>query len=52
MIYIKKEDMPSWIAKYFIKDLISLDDIFEVIEELQYELDKYAEDSLEEEEII
>lgn len=33
-VYIRKEDLNSWIAKYFYNDLISVDDLISVIESL------------------
>lgn len=33
-IYIKKDILNRWTAKYFFKDLISINDLIDVIEEL------------------
>lgn len=39
-VYIKKEDLGKWIAKYFPKkDLISVDDLIDCIENLDGEID-------------
>ena len=42
-IYIKKTDVNSWIAKYFDKDLISVDDLINKIEDLDGEIDSLKE---------
>ena len=44
-IYIKKENLCNWIAKYFpTKDLISIDDLISVIEDLDSEKDELQEE--------
>lgn len=43
-VFIRKEELNTWIAKYFpTKDLISIDDLIGVIEDLDYELDVIKE---------
>lgn len=42
-IYIKKEDLDSWISKYFVQDLISIDNLISVIEDLISEIERYEE---------
>lgn len=43
-IYIKKNDVNKWIAKYFEKqDLISLNDLLDLIENLDSELERQKE---------
>ena len=39
-VYIRKEDLNSWIAKYFKEELISIDDLIAVIEDLDGDIDK------------
>lgn len=49
-VYIRKEDLGKWIAKYFErKDLISIDDLICCIEDLDSEIDnlKYKIEELE-----
>lgn len=46
-VYIKKEDLDSWISKYFIQDLISVDDLVSIIEDLSSEL-RIATDKIQE----
>ncbi len=36
-VFIKKDDLNRWVAKYFDKDLISINDLIVVIEELDEE---------------
>ena len=44
-VYVKKENLGRWIAKYFNKDdLISIDDLLECIEELDSELEHLKEE--------
>lgn len=38
-VYIRKEDLPRWIAKYFKKDLISIDDLLGCIEDLDSDVE-------------
>lgn len=38
-VYLKKEELQSWIAKYFTKDLVSIDDLICCIEDLDDEID-------------
>lgn len=38
-IYLKTNELNSWIAKYFDKDLISIDDLIAVIEDLDSEVE-------------
>lgn len=38
-IYLKTNELNSWIAKYFDKDLISIDDLISVIEDLDSEVE-------------
>lgn len=38
-VYIRKEDLPRWIAKHFKKDLISVDDLLECIEDLDSDVE-------------
>ena len=42
-IYIKKEDLNSWVAKYFTQDLISIDDLIDCIENIDSEIDRLNE---------
>ena len=42
-VFIRKDDLNRWIAKYFIKDLISVDDLLSVIEDLDSEVDNLEE---------
>lgn len=47
-VYIKTEDTNKWIAKYFNnKDLISIDDLLDLIEELDSEVE-YLKDKIKE----
>ena len=39
-VYILKSDLNEWIAKYFKKDLISIDDLLTVIEDLDSEIER------------
>ena len=45
-VYILKKDLNRWIAKYFDKDLISIDDMLAVIESLDEEKE-HLEEQLE-----
>ncbi len=38
-VFIKKEELSDWIAQYFKHDLISIDDMLNVIEDLNSEID-------------
>ncbi len=43
-VYIDKGELNSWVAKYFpTKDLISIDDLIECIEDLDAELEEIKE---------
>ena len=42
-VYILKDDLNSWISKYFNKDLISIDDLISCIEDLDGEIDELRE---------
>lgn len=42
-VYILKDELNSWISKYFNKDLISIDDLISCIEDLDEEIDKLGE---------
>ena len=42
-VYIKKEELNEWLAKYFIGDLISIDDMISVMEDLDSEIDRLNE---------
>lgn len=46
-IYIKKDNLGTWIAKYFKQDLISIDDLIGCIEDLDEEIDS-LKDKIEE----
>lgn len=47
-VYIKTEDTNKWIAKYFNnKDLISIDDLLDLIEELDSDVE-YLKDQIKE----
>lgn len=39
-VYILKDELNSWISKYFNKDLISIDDLISCIEDLDEEIDR------------
>lgn len=39
-VYILKDELNSWISKYFNKDLISVDDLISCIEDLDEEIDE------------
>ena len=43
-VYILREDLNRWVAKYFDKDLITIDDLIGVIEDLDGELDSLKEE--------
>ena len=36
-IFLKKDNLPDWLARQFKKELISIDDLIELIDELSYE---------------
>lgn len=42
-VYILKDELNSWISKYFNKDLISVDDLISCIEDLDEEIDELKE---------
>lgn len=42
-VYILKDELNSWISKYFNKDLISIDDLISCIEDLDEEVDRLKE---------
>lgn len=42
-VYILREDLNRWVAKYFDKDLITIADLISVIENLDGELDSLQE---------
>lgn len=42
-IYIKKDELNEIVAKYFKKDLISIEDLTSTIEDLSYEIDRLKE---------
>ena len=42
-VYIRKDELNKWVAKYFNKDLISVDDLIGVIEDLDGEVDSLKE---------
>ena len=44
MVYIKKEELNEWIAKYFKNDLISIDDMLGVIEDLDGQVNHLKEE--------
>lgn len=48
-VYIKKDYLNKWVAKYFNKDLISINDLIGVIEDLDSEVDdlKYKIEQME-----
>lgn len=48
-IYVRAQELNSWVAKYFDKDLISIDDLIGVIEDLDSEVDdlKYKIEQME-----
>lgn len=46
-IYIRKEELNRWVAKYFRNDLISVQDLLETIEELDDEISN-LKDKIEE----
>lgn len=43
-VFIKREELNKWIAKYFKEDLVSIDDILRVLEDLEFELDNLKEE--------
>ena len=42
-LFIKKENLNYWIAKYFDKDLISIEDLIDCIEDLDGEVERLKE---------
>lgn len=42
-VYIKKQDLPNFLQKYFDKELITIDDLLGTIEELDGEIDHLEE---------
>lgn len=42
-VFIKKEDLNKWTAKYFYKDLISIEDMLDVIEQLDEDVEALKE---------
>ena len=42
-VYILKKELNSWIAKYFNKDLISIDDLICCIEDLDEDIERLKE---------
>lgn len=42
-VYIKKEELNEWLAKYFIGDLISIDDLLNKMEDMDCEIDNLKE---------
>ena len=43
-VFIKREELNKWIAKYFKEDLVSIDDILRVLGDLEFELDSLKEE--------
>ena len=43
-VFIKREELNKWIAKYFKEDLVSIDDILRVLEDLDNEIDRVKEE--------
>ena len=43
-VYIKKDELNEVVAKYFKKDLISIEDLISTIEDLSYEIDSLEEE--------
>ena len=43
-VFIKREELNKWIAKYFKEDLVSIEDILRVLEDLEFELDSLKEE--------
>lgn len=43
-VFIKKEELNYWIAKYFKMDLISIDDLISCIEDLGGKVEHYEEE--------
>lgn len=43
-VFIKKEELNYWIAKYFKGDLISIEDMLAIIEDLDGEVDILKEE--------
>ena len=46
-VYIKREDLNRWVAKYFYKDFISISDLIDTIEELDDRIE-YLESTIDE----
>jgi len=44
IVYIKKETLNKWVAKYFKQELISIDDLIGCIEDLDGELEHLKEE--------
>ena len=42
-IYVLRDNLNKWVAKYFKYDLISINDLINCIEDLDEELDRYKE---------
>ena len=42
-VYVKVNELNSWVAKYFDKDLISIDELISVIEDLDSEAENWKE---------
>lgn len=43
-VYIKKDDLTQWIAKYFNKDIISIADLISCIEDLDGEIENLSDE--------
>ena len=43
-VYILKDDLNKWVAKYFIKDIVSVDDLLRVIEDLDEQVESLKEE--------
>lgn len=43
-VYVRAQELNSWIAKYFDKDLISIDDLVGVIEDLDGEIERLSDE--------
>jgi len=48
-VYVRTQELNSWVAKYFDKDFISIDELIGVIEDLDSEVDdlKYKIEQME-----
>ena len=42
-VYVLKQDLDKWVAKYFKKDIITIEDLIDVIGELDDEIDDLKE---------